>query len=189
MKLATAFTLAFAALATASTPQKPHAMVSIELEDVERELNGNELVARKQVTVCEADNFTSRPVSIGLRNKSDFVQSLASIIYRRVQRHDCTQTRGTIDDISYQYHTVGRHCDTTAQQIMIEGALKKAMNLPGRTAIWPTMCLRLKHGGTWEGFRAVGEASMFNQGVLCDGSLNFGMYSRAHEKLSPENVD
>lgn len=178
MKASLIFALALAAFATA-TEQKsdlPDFALSIDLEDIEREINGTSLVARKQVEVCETANFQARPVNAQPRNKRAFASTMASIIYDRSRQQDCTLLDGRGFDISYRYFVDGNsktHCDTTAEKLTIQGALNKALALPGKAAIWPTMCLRLKHGGKWTAYLSLGHTDVYNNNLQCGPGLEF----------------
>jgi len=183
MKLTTTLAFALVALAGATSPDPenldnvdhPDYLATIDLDEVEREeLSGTELFPRKQVQVCEAAVFGSRPVWESTRNKDNFAESMATLIKSRSDKHNCGIIRGEIDEISFNYRATGKHCDTTAQSDTIQGALKKALRLPGKDSIYPTMCFRLSHkAGTWNGFLSVGPSKLFNKASPCDGSLRF----------------
>jgi hypothetical protein len=164
MKLSNILTYAFvvAAAATVPTQNLPDYLVTIDLDDMEREMNGTGIMARKQIKACESNEHVNGPVAADQRNKADFAEAMASIIFQRSRRNNCAITQGTLDEISFRYSSTGNNCDTTAQQDTIQGALKKALALPGKDSIWPTMCLRLTHGGTWTGYLALGSAAVFD---------------------------
>lgn len=81
--------------------------------------------------------------------------------------------RGSYEGLRWSYHSSGRNCDTTAQQATIAGAIKKYMTNVEHDKICGTHCLRMDHGGTWDGWLKLGPVNSFNDGAYCGPELSF----------------
>ncbi|KAL2816724.1 hypothetical protein BJX63DRAFT_419904 [Aspergillus granulosus] len=88
-------------------------------------------------------------------------------------QHDCSTMSGTIDGVRYTYHSIGSHCDTTVQRDTIAGAIKKFLSNMEHNKICGTLCLRLNHGGTWNGWLKLGPVGSFNANANCGSGLPF----------------
>ncbi|KAE8358113.1 hypothetical protein BDV27DRAFT_163890 [Aspergillus caelatus] len=130
------------------------------------------LVTRTNVKACEnsiAHRFSCSSISIAAM----FAAQLAGQIYTASRQHDCGTHSGTIDGWRWEYHATGRHCDTTAQQKTIEGAIYKYLKEVERNKVCGTMCVELTHGGTWKGYLKFGKAENFEASAYCGGKLGF----------------
>ncbi|KAF4969029.1 hypothetical protein FSARC_3683 [Fusarium sarcochroum] len=61
---------------------------------------------------------------------------------------------GPNDEIHYEYHAAGKHCDTTAEKATI------------------TECLDLTYGGPWNGYLLIGPSEGFDYKAYCGPKLN-----------------
>ncbi|KAF4418917.1 hypothetical protein FACUT_11638 [Fusarium acutatum] len=66
----------------------------------------------------------------------------------------------------------GRHCDTTAEQETIAGAIERHIKRHGHK-ICGTECLNLTHGGTWYGYLLIGPADKFDHSAECGPEISF----------------
>ncbi|KAJ5876507.1 uncharacterized protein N7529_002091 [Penicillium soppii] len=101
------------------------------------------------------------------------VSAIAGGIKELSNQHDCRVMSGSINGISWSYHSMGAHCDTTAQLDTIAGAIKKYLDKSEHYKVCGTQCLRLEHGGTWNGWLKFGPASGFNKNAYCGPGLSF----------------
>ncbi|KAF9774441.1 hypothetical protein IL306_007518 [Fusarium sp. DS 682] len=69
-------------------------------------------------------------------------------------------------------YSTGRHCNTTAEQETIAGAIKWHVKNHG-SKIDGTQCLKLTHGGTWSGYLAMGPACNFDRSAYCGPGVSF----------------
>ncbi|KAF7164055.1 hypothetical protein CNMCM6106_000749 [Aspergillus hiratsukae] len=100
-------------------------------------------------------------------------QYLAGGIKALSDQHSCSSMSGTIEGVRFTYHSTGQHCDTTAQRDAIAGAIKKFVSNVEHDKICGTLCLRLDHGGTWNGWLKLGPVGSFNENAYCGSGLPF----------------
>ncbi|KAJ0141878.1 Uncharacterized protein HZ326_15280 [Fusarium oxysporum f. sp. albedinis] len=79
---------------------------------------------------------------------------------------------GPNSNLFYRYRSTGRHCDTTAEQETIAGAIEHHIKNHGHK-ICGTQCLELTHGGTWHGYLLIGPASNFDHKAYCGPEVSF----------------
>jgi hypothetical protein len=87
--------------------------------------------------------------------------------------HNCGTVRGSFNDIQYEYYGSGRNCDTTALQKTIAGAIYHYLAVVEGNKVCGTQCLRLDHGGTWNGYIKFGKDSVFDANAYCGAGLAF----------------
>ncbi|OGM47228.1 hypothetical protein ABOM_003983 [Aspergillus bombycis] len=130
------------------------------------------LVTRTNVKACQntlAHGFSCSSISVAAM----IAAQLAAQIYTASRQHDCGTHSGTIDGWHYEYHATGRHCDTTAEQKTIEGAIYKYLKSVEHGTVCGTQCIKLTHGGTWEGYLKFGRAGDFDRSAYCGPNLEF----------------
>lgn len=76
------------------------------------------------------------------------------------------------DADNHHPQSTGRHCDTTAEQETIAGAIEHHIKNNGHK-ICGTQCLELTHGGTWHGYLLIGPASNFDHKAYCGPKVSF----------------
>ncbi|GKU08152.1 hypothetical protein FLAG1_09971 [Fusarium langsethiae] len=86
-------------------------------------------------------------------------------------------------EIFYRYRSTGRYCDTTAEQETIAGAIEHHIKKHG-SKVCGTECLDLSHGGTWNGYLAIGPAKSFDHKAYCEPELSFGSCEQRRLSLS-----
>jgi hypothetical protein len=94
------------------------------------------------------------------------------MIYDASQGNSCGTFTGTVDGFRYRYRATGNNCDTTAQRKTIDGAIKRHLDA-ANDQVCGTECWDMSHGGTWDGYLAIGQASVFDDSVYCGPSLSF----------------
>ncbi|KAJ5139200.1 uncharacterized protein N7515_004048 [Penicillium bovifimosum] len=132
----------------------------------------SDLEKRTPITACGALQVTTNCLVIA-NIVLPLVKSIAGGIKELSNQHDCRVMSGLIDGISWSYHSTGAHCDTTAQLDTIAGAIKKYPDKSEHYKVCGTQCLRLDHGGTWNGWLKFGPAEGFNKNAYCGPGLSF----------------
>ncbi|RHZ66747.1 uncharacterized protein CDV56_108439 [Aspergillus thermomutatus] len=104
----------------------------------------------------------------------DYSPGLAGVIKGLSdQQHSCRHMTGTFDNVKWSFSATGQHCDTAAQQATIQDAVAKYIQNAENGKICGTQCLRLNHGGTWDGWLKLGSVSSFNENAYCAVGLPF----------------
>ncbi|CZT20862.1 uncharacterized protein RCC_06722 [Ramularia collo-cygni] len=85
----------------------------------------------------------------------------------------CGIFRGAYNDVAYRYTATGTHCDTTAEQATIGGAIEHHIKEIDGGKVCGMECLNLSHGGTWSGYLLIGPRSSFDNSVYCGPTLSF----------------
>ncbi|KAF5685607.1 hypothetical protein FCIRC_3393 [Fusarium circinatum] len=109
------------------------------------------------------------------RNVRDGILQISSAIKHASNVQTCTTFTGRAGpggNLFYRYHSNGRHCDTTAEQETIAGAIKRHIKRHGHK-ICGTECLNLTHGGTWDGYLLIGPADKFDDSAECGPEISF----------------
>ncbi|KAM5522391.1 hypothetical protein FOXYSP1_16282 [Fusarium oxysporum f. sp. phaseoli] len=151
----------------------PDSLALYHLEDFESE--DSALEKRRHVTVCERIiTITSHCVIIGGAIKERTWRSGAAIKHASNVKTCSTLTghAGPNSNLFYRYRSTGRHCDTTAEQETIAGAIEHHIKNHGHK-ICGTQCLELIHGGTWHGYLLIGPASKFDHKAYCGPEVSF----------------
>ncbi|KAF7114217.1 hypothetical protein CNMCM5793_007795 [Aspergillus hiratsukae] len=81
-----------------------------------------------------------------------FSPGFSGIVKGLFDRHSCRNMTGTFDHVKWSFYATGQHCNTTAQEDVIQGAVAKYIRNAENGTICGTQCLRLDHGGTWNGW-------------------------------------
>ncbi|WZH42128.1 uncharacterized protein QYS62_003096 [Fusarium acuminatum] len=148
----------------------PNAVAQYHLEDFQPE--DSALEKRRNVRVCERILAAgSACVVIGGAIKSAVLQ-ISSSIKHASNMKTCTTFTGRAGPNGELFYRYRRHCDTTAQQETIAGALEHHFKKHG-TKMCGTQCLDLTHGGTWNGYLAIGPAKSFDHKSYCGPELSF----------------
>ncbi|KAJ5713179.1 uncharacterized protein N7483_010360 [Penicillium malachiteum] len=129
------------------------------------ELIESSLSERTDVTVCvHSLKAASNCAGIGT-----FLIALVKIISSSVYG----LSKENYKDISYIYYASGSNCDTTAKKDTIAGALKHYFEKIDKIEICDTECLRMDHGGTWDGWLKIGPTASFDKDAYCGPELSF----------------
>lgn len=91
----------------------------------------------------------------------------AELIWMMSFSQNCGVGHQISNNIKMVYTASGAHCDTTAQEKTIEGALDKAFGTfirGDKTGIW---CIQLSHGGSWNGFLLIGPDTNWPGYIWC----------------------
>lgn len=131
------------------------------------------LVERTPVRVCERILAATGSCVVVANFAVAVAKSLASTIKELSDQGSCNTMRGTYESLSWVYHSSGRNCDTTAQQATIAGAIKKYLDDVNGNKLCGTECLRMDHGGTWDGWLKLGPTANFKSNAYCGPSLTF----------------
>ncbi|KAI9372252.1 hypothetical protein BJX61DRAFT_534106 [Aspergillus egyptiacus] len=124
-------------------------------------------------TLCERI-LTATASCVVITNFAIYMaKSLASTIKELSDQGSCNSMRGTYESLSWVYHSSGRNCDTTAQHDTIAGAIKKYLDEADGNTLCGTECLRMDHGGTWDGWLKIGPTANFKSDAYCGPSLSF----------------
>ncbi|KAK2674377.1 hypothetical protein RAB80_009361 [Fusarium oxysporum f. sp. vasinfectum] len=156
----------------------PDSLALYHLEDFESEDFESEdsaLEKRRHVTVCERIiTITSHCVIIGGAIKDGILQISAAIKHASNVKTCSTFIghAGPNSNLFYRYRSTGRHCDTTAEQETIAGAIEHHIKNHGHK-LCGTQCLELTHGGTWHGYLLIGPASNFDHKAYCGPEVSF----------------
>ena len=102
------------------------------------------------MNVCRAIIVAQACLGI-LDHLVDYSRALGAAIKSLSDQHSCRYMTGTFDNVKWSFHATGQHCDTTAQEKTIAGAIAKYIRNAEHGKICGTQCLRLNHGGTWDG--------------------------------------
>jgi hypothetical protein len=121
------------------------------------------LVARQQVRVCDYIITGAACYALGSGLTSN-VKQLGQAIYDPSQGNSCGTFTGTVSAFTYRYRASGNQCDTTAQRATIEGGILRHLESRNKQ-ICGTECWDMSHGGTWNGYLAIGKPSIFDRNV------------------------
>ncbi|KAL2811545.1 hypothetical protein BDW59DRAFT_168003 [Aspergillus cavernicola] len=129
--------------------------------------------SRTPIEVCERILTAVSHYCAILNNTYSFARAVASVIKSQSDKNDCGETSGTMQGFKYVYYATGRNCDSTAQQDTIEGAIYHFLTTVDYSSICGTECLKLDHGGTWEGYLKLGSEDRFDDGAYCGPTLSY----------------
>ncbi|KAA8646839.1 uncharacterized protein ATNIH1004_005514 [Aspergillus tanneri] len=110
------------------------------------------LVERTPITACDRTIAVTASCVVIANYVTQLVKSLASTIKEMSDQGNCNAMSGTYQDLKWTYYSSGRNCDTTAQHDTIAGAIKKYLTKVEQNNFCGTQCLRMDHGGTWDGW-------------------------------------
>ncbi|KAF4279737.1 hypothetical protein CNMCM8057_002603 [Aspergillus fumigatus] len=122
-----------------------------------------EIAERTPITVCER-TVIAVGGCVGIASYVvTFARSIATTIKDLSNGGNCNAMHGTFEGLKWTYYSTGRNCDTTAQHDTIAGAIKKYLNNVEHNDICGTQCLRMDHGGTWDGWLKLAPVGSFNE--------------------------
>ncbi|KAE8152877.1 hypothetical protein BDV25DRAFT_127634 [Aspergillus avenaceus] len=144
----------------------------LDTEIIARDTNTG-LVERTPITACERA-IIAASACVGVANYVvKLSKMLATTIKELSSEGNCNSMTGSFEGLKWTYHSSGRNCDTTAQHDTIAGAIKKYLTEVEHSKVCGTQCLRLDHGGTWDGWLKLGPIHSFNDKAYCGPSLTF----------------
>ncbi|GFF42668.1 hypothetical protein IFM61606_07757 [Aspergillus udagawae] len=98
---------------------------------------------------------------------------LTGVLRGLSDEHSCRRMTDTFDNVKWSFYATGQHCNTTAQEATVQGAIADYIRNAENGTICGTQCLRLDHGGTWNGWLKLGSVSSFNENAYCGIGLPF----------------
>ncbi|KAF4211816.1 hypothetical protein CNMCM5878_002017 [Aspergillus fumigatiaffinis] len=110
-------------------------------------------------------------VCLGILDILGYFLGLPTLIRDLSDQHSCRHMTGAFDNVKWSFYATGQHCDTTAQESTIQGAIAEYIRNAENGTICGTQCLRLDHGGTWNGWLKLGSVSSFNEDAYCGVGL------------------
>ncbi|CAI7636234.1 hypothetical protein N7533_013687 [Penicillium manginii] len=119
---------------------------------------GHALVERTPVRVCERILAATASCVVITNFAIAMAKSLASTIKELSDQGSCDTMRGTYQSMSWA---------------TIAGAVKKYLDDTNGNKLCGTECLRMDHGGTWDGWLKIGPTANFKSNAYCGPSLSF----------------
>ncbi|KAJ5928307.1 hypothetical protein N7466_007263 [Penicillium verhagenii] len=179
--------LASLAASTAAALPSPDAldqefMPVLRLEDFEGGANttsttnvtDTDLAGRTNIEICQAYVTTTYfCVLLGTQAINLVSSSIGSAIKHLSNDNDCGRHSGTSDGIKWIYHATGRNCDTTAELVTIESAIRHGLSAFYNDKLCKTVCWRMTHGGTWAGYMKLGPEDGFENGKACGPGVSY----------------
>lgn len=98
---------------------------------------------------------------------------IASQVKSDSKANDCTEHTGAIDGVHWSVYAEGRNCDTTAQLDTIAGAIAVYLRKQN-SSVCGTHCIRMDHGGTWNGYVTLAPAGQNIDNFYCGRAYTFG---------------
>ncbi|GFF25097.1 hypothetical protein IFM46972_01282 [Aspergillus udagawae] len=98
---------------------------------------------------------------------------LTGVLRGLSDEHSCRRMTDTFDNVKWSFYATGQHCNTTTQEATFQGAIAEYIRNAANGTICGTQCLRLDHGGTWNGLLKLGSVSSFNENAYCSIGLPF----------------
>ncbi|MCJ1467775.1 hypothetical protein MMC07_006400 [Pseudocyphellaria aurata] len=132
------------------------------------------LEKRRHIDICTASNARAGVcVAVGALT-TQIALGIAGLLKSDSNAHDCTEHSAHIDNsVHWKVYAVGRNCDTTAQLNTIQGAVTKYIEEQGSN-VCGVHCLKLSHGGTWQGFVTIAPVGADLDGYYCGTYNSFG---------------
>ncbi|RHZ70163.1 hypothetical protein CDV55_103113 [Aspergillus turcosus] len=122
--------------------------------------------------VCQAILIALACLGV-LHALADISPGFSGIVGGFFDPHSCRHMTGSFDNVKWSFYATGQHCNTTAQEDAIQGAIAEYIWNAENGTICGTQCLRLDHGGTWNGWLKLGSVSSFNVDAYCGVGLPF----------------
>jgi hypothetical protein len=110
---------------------------------------------------------------LGILDILGYFLGLPTLIRDLSDQQSCRHMTGAFDNVKWSFYATGQHCDTTAQESTIQGAIAEYIRNAENGKICGTQCLRQDHGGTWNGWLKLGSVSSFNEDAYCGVGLPF----------------
>ncbi|KAI1131822.1 hypothetical protein F5Y10DRAFT_261761 [Nemania abortiva] len=138
------------------------------------ELDGDgDLQKRRRVDYCIRDPARSG-VCVALSGAvSGVAFGIASLLKSDSSGNDCKAHSGSVDNVHWTVYAQGKHCDTTAQLSTIAGAISDYLRAQGGN-VCGVHCIRLTHGGTWQGYVTLGPEDEVLDNYYCGSAYHFG---------------
>ncbi|BCS20323.1 uncharacterized protein APUU_20755S [Aspergillus puulaauensis] len=128
-------------------------------------------LSRTPIKACENDYSGAKDCKKVDKAKI-IARTLGTMIKEKSKDHDCSSFTATLDKFEFEYYATGRHCDTTAEQGTIAGAIYHFIHSVLDDNICNAQCMRLTHGGTWTGWLSLGPAGSLKKAkIQCDSGL------------------
>lgn len=115
------------------------------------------------IGVCVAIGAVTAQIALGI----------AALLKSDSNAHDCTAHSASIDGVTWKVYATGRNCDTTAQLNTIQGAVTKYLEKQNKK-VCGVHCLKLSHGGTYNGYVTIAPAGTPLDGYYCGEFNAFG---------------
>jgi hypothetical protein len=130
-------------------------------------------VIRTPITICGRDPLGK---CTQVDNQFSFSWNLASVIKKQFDFRDCESITSTVlnGKFKFTYYATGNRCNTTARDSTIAGAINHFLEKVANHEICGTVCLKLNHEGTWDGWLKIGETGRFKEKAYCGEQLEFG---------------
>ncbi|KAI0840133.1 hypothetical protein F5Y06DRAFT_294803 [Hypoxylon sp. FL0890] len=133
-------------------PTRMHHIDLGEYELIERgEFNASDLEKRRNVDYCWKSVHGAIGCTSLLLGGAGLGATIASFVKGGSNAHDCSSHVAALDGVTFTFRAEGRHCDTTAEQKTIQGAIQKFIDGIHNT-LCGVDCIKLTHGGTWTGY-------------------------------------
>ncbi|KAG2001286.1 hypothetical protein GB937_010305 [Aspergillus fischeri] len=110
---------------------------------------------------------------LGILDILGYFLGLPTLIRGLSDQQSCRHLTGTFDNVNWSFYATGQQCDATVQESTIQGAIAEYIRNAAHGKICGTQCLRLDHGGTWNGWLKLGLVSSFNEDAYCGVGLPF----------------
>jgi hypothetical protein len=110
--------------------------------------------------------------------------TLSGMVNGLFDQHSCRYTTGSFDNVQWSFSATGQHCYMTAQESAIQSAVAEYIRNAENGITCEIQCLRLDHGGTWNGWLKLGLVSNFSEDAYCRVGLPFdGCISRENNDM------
>ncbi|KAF4154046.1 hypothetical protein CNMCM8927_001305 [Aspergillus lentulus] len=112
-------------------------------------------------------------VCLGILDILGYFLGLPTLIRDLSNQQRCRHMTGAFDNVKWSFYATGLQCDATVQESIIQGAIAEYIRNAENGTICGTQCLRLDHGGTWNGWLKLGSVSSFKEDAYCGVGLPF----------------
>ncbi|KAE8352241.1 hypothetical protein BDV28DRAFT_149218 [Aspergillus coremiiformis] len=148
-------------------------------KEVDTKFTTRSLQKRAPVTVCPKKFIDTFPACNynGEEAINAWIYPMARKIKDMSNQNKCDKICGSTDGFRWCYEasTEGKNCDTTADVVTIQGALKKAF---AQRKYWVCQkeCFRMSHGGTWRGTLSIGRNETWDENFYCGAGIRDLMF-------------
>jgi hypothetical protein len=158
--------------------------LAIAIQEDTNSTDPSSLQARQDMRVCDYIITGAACYALG-SGLSPNVKQLGQKIYDLSQGNSCGTFTGQVGAFTYRYRVTGNHCDTTAQRATIEGGIMRHLESRNKQ-ICGTECWDMSHGGTWDGYLAIGKTGVSDDRVYCGPHLSFADCTNGGKKDAPK---
>lgn len=136
------------------------------------------LVGRRFVDACKGV-FTYANCVSSLSLGSQVAFGIAGLVQEWSDKHQCglsgiNVVSGGNGELGYfKYQSTGRNCDTTSTDAQVESAVKTWIDDHTGGSLCKFACLKLSHGGTWNGYVTFGLDRYYVDSVRCDDTTQY----------------